>query len=69
MFGCCGYESHKFKNKNGEIDENRLNASLESIDKKVLDKDECDITKNGVKECDCACHMMEHLFCAKSEYC
>lgn len=52
MFGCCGYDQVKFKNKDGSIDEERL--------KKVAEKaKKAGCTEKGferVANCGCPCH-------------
>lgn len=57
MFGCCGCETIKFKNKDGDIDANRLDQLCERIDSSVPEKERAERIKAIVKKCDCPCHI------------
>jgi len=57
MMGCCGLESQKIRNKDGKINEKKLELLRESLAEKASNAEKYCQTLGRIKECSCPCHV------------
>lgn len=56
MFGCCSYSSFEFKDKDGLVNQQKLDGIKSKLYALDLPQERKDVVFKYVSECNCPCH-------------